>query len=164
MFRRDPIATDYIADEDFPFYFGDVDLCKRIYDNGYKIFLLPSAEVIHFQGSSFKKASRTWAYNEHRSSLIKYCKKYHKSKVMFVKLILLRNELNEYLRAKGISTGVHYEPIHRYRIFGNVKVNVPVTERVWTKLLTLPLYPDMTEEEFEKVMDEIIRFGKERGL
>ncbi len=82
----------------------------------------------------------------------------------YVVKVPARNELNEYLRAKGISTGVHYEPIHHFKVFGNAKADVPVTERVWPKLLTLPLYPGITEEEFEKVVSEIIKFGKQKGL
>lgn len=100
MFRRDPIATDCIIDEDFPFYFADVDLCRRIYDNHYKIFLLPSAEIIHFQGSSFKKADSDWKIKEYRSSLIKYFKKYHKSKVIFLRLILILDRVIKHIYKK----------------------------------------------------------------
>lgn len=82
----------------------------------------------------------------------------------YVIKVSMRNELNEYLRSKGISSGVHYEPIHHFKVFGNVKADVPVTERIWPNLLTLPLYPGMTEDEFDKVLTEIINFGKERGL
>ena len=99
MVKKDPVATDYIVDEDFPFYFNDVDLCKRIYNNGYKVFLLPSAEVIHFIGSSFKKANADWKLREFQSSAIKYFKKYHKNKVTLLKLILLLKRI-EYFTLK----------------------------------------------------------------
>ena len=82
----------------------------------------------------------------------------------YVIKVPMRNELNEYLRTKGISTGVHYEPIHHFKVFGNIKANLPVTEKVWPTLLTLPLYPDMTNKEFEKVVSEIIKFGKNNNL
>jgi len=95
MLRWKPQVVNYITSRDFPFYFNDVDLCKRIYNNGYKIFLLPTAEIIHFQGSSFKKADREWKTKEYRSSLIKYFKKYHKNKVIFLKLILLLDDVSK---------------------------------------------------------------------
>jgi perosamine synthetase len=82
----------------------------------------------------------------------------------YVVKVPMRNELNEYLCAKEISTGVHYEPIHHFKVFGNVQTDLPVTERVWVNLLTLPLYPDMTDGEFDKVTAEIVKFGKENGL
>jgi perosamine synthetase len=82
----------------------------------------------------------------------------------YVVKVPMRNELNEYLCKKGISTGVHYEPIHHFKVFGNVQTDLPVTEKTWVNLLTLPLYPDMTDGEFDKVTAEIIKFGKENGL
>lgn len=100
MLRWDPPVVDYITHEDFPFYFGDVDLCKRIYANGYKIFLLPSAEVIHFKGSSFKKADSDWKRKEYKSSAIKYFKKYHKNKLIFLKLILFSDDAVKYIYKK----------------------------------------------------------------
>jgi perosamine synthetase len=71
-----------------------------------------------------------------------------------------RDELNEYLAINGISTGVHYEPIHHYKVFGKVKTNLPVTEKIWKQLLTLPLYPDITDEDFKKIIGAILEFGK----
>ncbi len=88
----------------------------------------------------------------------------YNSRHNYVVKVPMRNELNKYLQSKGISTGVHYEPIHHFKVFGDVKINLPVTERVWPKLLTLPLYPGMTDDEFEKIISEIINFGKEMSL
>jgi len=117
--------------------------------------------------------------DEHNLIRKKYAKKYDKSfkDIAWIKIpveknyaysahhnyvirVPMRNELNEYLQSKGISTGVHYEPIHRFKVFGNRKKDLQVTESVWSNLLTLPLYPGMTEDEFEKVVGEIIRFGE----
>lgn len=71
-----------------------------------------------------------------------------------------RDELNKFLSLRGISTGVHYEPVHHYKVFGKVKSNLPITEKVWKKLLTLPLYPDMSEQDFNKIIEVILEFGK----
>ena len=100
MLRWDSLATDYITDESIPFYFGDVDLCKRIYQSGYKIFLLPSAEVIHYTSSSFKQTDRKWRVKERRTSLIKYFEKYHKRKVIFLKLIIMSDAAIRYIYEK----------------------------------------------------------------
>ena len=82
----------------------------------------------------------------------------------YVVKVPMRNELNEYLQSEGISTGVHYEPVHHFKIFGKIKADVPITEKVWPKLLTLPLYPDMTDKDFEKIVSEIVKFGKDHNL
>ena len=76
----------------------------------------------------------------------------------------MRDELNKYLRAKGISTGVHYEPIHHFKVFGKSTADLPVTERVWRRVLTLPLYADITEDEFEQIAKEVIKFGEDNNL
>lgn len=82
----------------------------------------------------------------------------------YVVKVPMRNEMNEFLRVKGVSTGVHYEPIHRYKVFGDASVKLPVTDSVWEKLLTLPLYPAMTDAEFETIIAAIKAFGREKGL
>lgn len=75
-----------------------------------------------------------------------------------------RDELNRYLASKGISTGVHYEPICRYKVFGKPKTNLPITEKAWKNILTLPLYPDLSEKDFKRVVGEIKNFGKIKKL
>ena len=82
----------------------------------------------------------------------------------YVVKVQLRNELNEFLRTKGISTGVHYEPVHHYGVFKGMKADVPVTERIWEKLLTLPLYPDLSELEFAQIIGNLRAFGVGKGL
>ncbi len=42
-------------DERFSMFFNDVDLCRKIYDSGFKIRLLPSSIVTHEHGASIKK-------------------------------------------------------------------------------------------------------------
>lgn len=69
-----------------------------------------------------------------------------------------RDRLNAYLQEKGISTGVHYIPNHHYRMYKNCKADCPVVEGVWKKLLTLPLYPDLTLKEQGGIVENIKEF------
>ena len=71
-----------------------------------------------------------------------------------------RDGLNAYLQEKGISTGVHYIPNHHYRMYKNYKADCPVVEKVWKKLLTLPLYPDLSLKEQDMVVTSIKEFMK----
>jgi len=67
-----------------------------------------------------------------------------------------RDKLNLYLKDKGIATGVHYMPIHLQPYYRKqAKVTLPVAEKVWTQLLTLPLYPDLTDNEVDCVIESI---------
>ncbi len=72
-----------------------------------------------------------------------------------------RNELQEYLKAKDISTGVHYYPNHLYAMYKPYYRELPVTESIWKKLITLPLYPGMTEEDVKLVIDLIRSYFEE---
>jgi len=84
----------------------------------------------------------------------------------YIVKVPMRNELCEHLRARGIETLVHYEPAHHFGVFGAAQreASLPVTEHVWTRLLTLPLFPDLTPDDFHTVTREILAFGAERGL
>jgi GT2 family glycosyltransferase len=92
MVRLHPPVVDYFSDERFPFYFGDVDLCKRIYDKGYKIFLVPKAEVVHYMSSAFKKANNKWKRREFKKGAIAYFKKHQKSTIL-VRLIFFLDDI-----------------------------------------------------------------------
>jgi perosamine synthetase len=68
-----------------------------------------------------------------------------------------RDALHTYLKERGISTGVHYKPIHLYPCYG-YQESLPIVESEWLKLLTLPLYPDLTLEQVEMICGHIRDF------
>jgi perosamine synthetase len=68
-----------------------------------------------------------------------------------------RNGLHAYLRERGISTGVHYKPIHLYPCYG-YQEPLPAVEAEWLKLLTLPLYYDLTTEQVAMICNHIRDF------
>lgn len=77
----------------------------------------------------------------------------------------LRNDLNLFLKDKGIATGVHYKPMYKYSIMRE-HINVSQaeafcvnTENEWEKLLSLPCYPTLTELEQEYIIAKIKEFG-----
>lgn len=72
----------------------------------------------------------------------------------------LRNELSVFLQQKGISTGVHYKPIHLYKCYGNTP-HLPVSEQLFTRLLSLPMYSGLRDEEVHFVIDCIHDFYKQ---
>jgi perosamine synthetase len=60
-----------------------------------------------------------------------------------------RNKLIRALLSEGVSAGVHYKPINHYPMFSG---ETPVTEREWQRLVSLPIFADMTEEQQDKVI------------
>jgi len=75
-----------------------------------------------------------------------------------------RDGLNLYLKEKSIATGVHYMPNHLQPYYRKQsKVTLPMAERIWTQLLTLPLYPALTDEDVKYVIDAILSFPVAEG-
>lgn len=70
-----------------------------------------------------------------------------------------RNDLSIYLKEKNIMTGVHYKPIHLYKCYDNIP-SLPKSEKYFKKILSLPMYPDLTDNEVELVINEICNFYK----
>jgi dTDP-4-amino-4,6-dideoxygalactose transaminase len=63
------------------------------------------------------------------------------------------------LARRGIGSSVHFIPIHHhsyYREGFNFKADeLPVTERVYPQLISLPLYPRMTEDDVDRVAEAV---------
>ncbi len=72
-----------------------------------------------------------------------------------------RKELYDYLRTRNIFTQVHYIPAHLmpyYRSLGWKKGDFPLAEAYYEGCLSLPMYPTLTEEEQQYVVDAIKTF------
>lgn len=69
-----------------------------------------------------------------------------------------RDALARHLKQCGIATDIHYPiPDHRQPMFGTRfgDVHLPVTERLASEILTIPCYPEMTDEAVDRVADSI---------
>ncbi|HOB43303.1 MAG TPA: UDP-4-amino-4,6-dideoxy-N-acetyl-beta-L-altrosamine transaminase [Bacillota bacterium] len=79
-----------------------------------------------------------------------------------------RNTLFSYLKERGIGVNVHYIPIYRFSYYQkhhplNVK-NFPNTEDVFNRILTLPLYPGMKDEDVVYVSEQLHRAESDLGI
>ncbi len=70
-----------------------------------------------------------------------------------------RDDLSVYLRDQGINTGVHYTPIHTYGCYGN-RPYLPVAEQLQHEILSLPMYPDLTDADVDRIAGLIREFYK----
>jgi dTDP-4-amino-4,6-dideoxygalactose transaminase len=75
-----------------------------------------------------------------------------------------RDELVKHLETAGIGTAVHYPvPIHLMTVgrnMGHREGDFPVTERLAGRILSLPVYPELTEAQIDQVADAILDFYK----
>ena len=68
-----------------------------------------------------------------------------------------RDDLCSFLQEHGIATGVHYTPIHLYSCYGN-RPRLPQAEEVFPRIVSLPIYPDMTDADIQQVIDSVIAY------
>ena len=69
--------------------------------------------------------------------------------------------LYNYLRANKILAQVHYVPVHLqpyYRELGNKSGDCPVAEEYYKHCLSLPMFPTLTDEEQQYVIDSVLAF------
>lgn len=71
-----------------------------------------------------------------------------------------RDKLMAYLTKNGIGAGIHYIPNHLQPLFKDFKSNLPVTEKIWQEIISLPLYFDMSEEDILAVINQVKAFFK----
>ena len=73
-----------------------------------------------------------------------------------------RDKLQEYLLERGIESKIHYPlPIHLHQCasyLGYKEGDFPVTEDQAKKILSLPIYPELTNEQIDLVIAEIKGF------
>jgi len=70
-----------------------------------------------------------------------------------------RGEFFRGLRSRGIGVNVHYIPVHLHPFyqqrFGTSRGMCPVAEAAYEQLLSIPLYPALTDEDVKIVIDTI---------
>jgi dTDP-4-amino-4,6-dideoxygalactose transaminase len=73
-----------------------------------------------------------------------------------------RDALESFLEEHGVGTGIHYPvPVHEQESYSDLdfdSVSLPVTEQVCTEILSLPMFPELTEEQQLHVADVINEF------
>lgn len=80
---------------------------------------------------------------------------------LYIIQIERRKELYDYLRQNNIYSQVLYIPAHTmpyYKRFGWKAGDMPVAEDYYTKCLALPMFPSLTDEEQEYVIEKVIKF------
>jgi dTDP-4-amino-4,6-dideoxygalactose transaminase len=73
-----------------------------------------------------------------------------------------RDVLMESLRARGVQTGLHYpDPVHLLPAYTDLEYRLgdfPVSERIAKQELSLPMFPELTDEQIEEVAHAVREF------
>jgi len=81
---------------------------------------------------------------------------------LFVVRVPKRAAVQQHLSDRGIGTGLHYPlPLHlqrAYRHMGLSRGAFPVTEAAAEEILSLPMFPELTDEQVDWVADALVDF------
>jgi len=69
-----------------------------------------------------------------------------------------RDALHQYLMEYGVECGIHYKPNHLLSLYGAKKGMLPITEKLYGELLSLPLHPGLTGQNVDYVISHVIEF------
>jgi dTDP-4-amino-4,6-dideoxygalactose transaminase len=69
------------------------------------------------------------------------------------------NQLAQYLLESGIATARHYPlPIHQQPAYSQKKIILPNTEKLYSRMLTIPMFPELTEHEIDLICQALINY------
>jgi dTDP-4-amino-4,6-dideoxygalactose transaminase len=72
--------------------------------------------------------------------------------------IIDRNILFKYLLKNGIRTSVHYKPLNKFSFYkskSKIYSSLEVSEQLYSKIISLPLFPQITKRELDLVINAI---------
>jgi len=83
---------------------------------------------------------------------------------LYVVRVRERDKARAFLQERGISTGIHYPiPIHLQGAFADLGLgpgSFPVAERLAREILSLPMFPGLTDDELDRVCDALEEWGR----
>lgn len=106
-------------------------------------------------------------YKEAFSGIIKFQdlpKGTHNAHHLFVIEVEKRKELYDFLREHKIYSQIHYIPVHTlpyYKEIGYKEASLVNSEKYYSKCLSLPMYPTLTNEEQNFVISKVLEFINE---
>jgi len=71
-----------------------------------------------------------------------------------------RDDLSNHMKRRGIATGVHFLPLPMHPLFREHDEPIPIAKKVWGEILTLPLFPELTDEEIDYVVEALWEFDR----
>ena len=66
-----------------------------------------------------------------------------------------RDAVRAALHERGIQTSLHYPPAHRFSIYADGALELPLTEAYAARAITLPLFATMTDAQQDLVVEAL---------
>lgn len=101
MIRKEALEQVGLFDEQFFIYSEETDLCKRFFDNHWKIKFFPDAQAIHYGRKSSSQDALRFSFEQLKSK-IQYWEKHHNRISVIIILLLLLMYYGLRLSADGL--------------------------------------------------------------
>lgn len=75
---------------------------------------------------------------------------------LYVIKVKKREKFIKILFNQGIQTSIHFLPIHKFTAYKDKNVNLPVTEYLSSKIVSLPLFPQITKAEIDFICKKVL--------
>jgi perosamine synthetase len=150
------------------------DWYYEVIDNGFKYNLTDICSSIGLV--QLKRA--LWMNEEREKIAKKYTEAFKNTNVeppfikpdrktswhLYVIKVNNRDELYKKLKEEGISTSVHFIPVHKHPYYKNKygykNEDYEVANEVFNKSLSLPIYPGLSDEEIDYIIDKVLKYSK----
>ena len=80
------------------------------------------------------------------------------------RLTVTRDIFLDALRAEGIGATVHYKPVHMQPYYDDINVSLPVAEDAYTRILSLPIFPEMSKHDVADVVSSVNKVTREYSI
>ena len=71
----------------------------------------------------------------------------------------IRNKFSKFFTEKGIMTKIFFEPIHTSEFYKkNIELKLNNTEMISSKIISLPMFPELTKTEMNYICDSVSEF------
>lgn len=67
----------------------------------------------------------------------------------------VRNKVLRGMAERGVQCSMHYRPIHTFSAYQGVRAEVPITDSIAPSILTLPLFPSLSDAQMDLVVGEL---------
>jgi perosamine synthetase len=71
-----------------------------------------------------------------------------------------RDKLIVHLKKKNIATGVHFMPLTLHPLYKTYDCSLPIAKTVWTEFVSLPLFPELQEQEIDYILEALQEFDR----
>lgn len=78
---------------------------------------------------------------------------------LFVVKVNEREKFIKMLFKQGIQTSIHFRPIHTFMAYKDKKVKLSVTDWLSSRIVSLPLYPQMSNNDVDRVSKVVLKTG-----